>query len=413
MSSTTTAEMRILVLHQFYTTDAEAGISRFNVFAKYWRARGAKVTVISGSLNYITGKRSRTHGLFTRERDEASGADVIRVFSTAFGYRTFIGRMISYFSFFFSALVAAAFAPRTDIVIASSPPILIGFLGWCVAALRRAPFVFEVRDLWPDEIVELGYIKNKLLIGASHLLERFLYARPRGIIVNSPGLKELLVERKNVPAEKIGVVVNPAEAGREDKAGGSDIAWGEKNVLYIGAHSFVYDFDIMLDAAKNLPDLTFILVGDGRRKPEVLRRVKEERLQNVHCYSSVPRAAVAGIIHRADIGIVPLGGMRFLNYIYASKTFDYMAGGKPVVLVGGGVNAKLVIEDARCGVCVPPGKGDELQRVIVSLFTDQEGARAMGERGRRYLREHFSPEDLSEKYLGFLEPLVVPKRKRH
>ena len=400
--------MHILVLHQFYTTDAEAGIPRFNILAKRWRERGAEVTVLSGSVNYITGVRRKTKGLFSKEIDEKNDARIMRVFSTTFGlgYRTFLGRMASYISFFIFALFSSFFLPRLDLVIASSPPISIGFLGWCVSFFRRAPFVFEVRDLWPDEIVELGYIKNSALIGATHVLEHFLYARARRIVVNSPGLKEYLITKKSVDAEKIGVVVNPVEKGVAEREESSLIAWGKKNVIYTGAHSLVYDFDILLDAAKNLPEITFILVGDGRQKPELLKRVEHENIVNVHFYPSVPRAEVPRIVARADAGVIPLGHMKLLSYIYASKTFDYMAAGKPIVFMGEGINAALIRDEARCGVCISPGDREGLEKALISVLSGSEDSKAMGERGKRYLEEHFSAEKLGDEYLAFLEKTV-------
>lgn len=400
--------MRILVIHQFYTTDAEAGIPRFNILAKRWRERGAQVTVLTGSVNYITGARRKTKSLFSIETDEKNGARIMRVFTTALGmgYRTFPGRMASYCSFFLSALLSSFFLPRPDLVIASSPPISIGFLGYCIALFRRVPFVFEVRDLWPDEIVELGYIKNRLLIGASRALERFLYARAVRIVVNSPGLKEFLEKNKSVGAEKIAVVVNPSSAKESGKAAPSGIAWGKENVLYIGSHSFVYDFETVLDAAKELPETTFVFVGSGRQKEAMEKKAKREMITNALFYPSVPHAAVQGIIAEADAGIVPLGRMKLLRYIYASKTFDYMAEGKPIIFLGEGVNRVLVCEEAQCGVCAPSGDKEAIKQAIRSLFGNKGKMKEMGESGQRYLAAHFSANAQGDEYLSLLETIV-------
>lgn len=414
--------MRILVFHQFYTRSSEAGISRFNVFAEEWKEWGVQTEVITGSVNYVTGERKPIGflKLFSQEFDE-SAVHIVRTWSTSlgFGYRSFLGRVASYVSFLFSAFWAGMSVQKPDVIIASSPPLFIGFLGWIVALIRRVPFVFEVRDLWPDELIELGYIKNRFIIRISYMLERFLYARARRLIVNSPGLKLFLVEEKKVKSDLVGVVPNPVvpmeSSEAEVKSLRKRMQWeGKCVVFYGGSLSFVYDFDTLLDSAKEFlsyPEILFVVVGDGRQKAHLLKRVHEEKIFNVKILPSVPKKEFGTMLRAADIGIATLRDMRLLACVYATKVFDYMSASKPTVLLMRGVTSELV-HAAECGVPLEPGDKLGFCRAIDALSRDPLLRARLGESGARFLRQHFNRGALAEAYLELLKP-AIDKNKRH
>lgn len=404
------------MFHQFYTRLNEAGIARFNLFAKEWAENGVKTEVVASPINYFTGKRQSGRGIFWREKD--GGVSVIRAYATSIGYRTFLGRLLSYFSFLISSFIAGLFTARPDVVIASSPSMFIGLVGYGVSVFRRAPFVFEIRDLWPDEAIELGFIKNRLIIGLSRDLERFLYRKARFIIVNSPGSKEFLIKEKNVLADKIGVVENPVEV-KIDKTSGEaqkeKMGWRNKFVvMYSGNHSAVYDFDGILEAAKKLDsskDILFVLVGDGRQKPQIAERVKDEGINNVLLLPPVPKSEVLKMLSAADLCIAVLKEKRLLKYIYATKLFDYMAAGKPVLLAMEGVSAKLVCERANSGVCVKPGDALELADNIKKLSQDKRKLKIFGGNGQAFVKENLDSKLLADRYLKLLKPIIVPAGK--
>lgn len=414
--------MRILVFHQFYTRLSEAGISRFNVFAEEWKEWGVQTEVITGSVNYVTGERKPTGflRLFSQEFDE-SGVHIVRGWSTSlgFGYRSFLGRVASYGSFLFSAFWAGISVQKPDVIIASSPPLFIGFLGWIIALVRRVPFVFEVRDLWPDELIELGYIKSRFLIRVSYVLERFLYRRAKRIVVNSPGLKLFLVEEKKLSENLVGVVPNPVVPMEPSEAEVQSLRkrmqWeGKCVVFYGGSLSFVYDFDTLLDSAKEFlsrPEILFVVVGDGRQKGHLAKRIHDEKIFNVKILSPVSKKEFGVMVRAADIGVATLRDMRLLACVYATKAFDYMAASKPIVLLMHGVTNELV-RAAECGVALEPGNKIGFCRAIDGLSRDPLLRARLGDAGARFLKQHFNRRHLAEQYLELLKPAMSTKKKR-
>ncbi len=409
--------MKILIFHQFYTRLDEPGISRFNLFAKYWQGDGVGTKIIAGMINYQTGKKKEEHKgkFFAREKD--GGISVLRVFDSALGYRTFIGRIFSYFSFLFFSFWAGLFLSRPDIIIISSPPLFLGFVAYLISVFKRTKFVLELRDLWPDEVIELGYVKNPLLIKISYAIEKFLYGRADFIVVNSPGFKEFLMKEKNISEEKIGVIPNPAIFDLKLKSAGQlkkEFGWQDKFViLYAGAHSFVYDFNPLIEAAKNLQnkkDILFVLIGDGRQKPALVERVKKENIKNVRFLPAMAKNKVFDYIAAADVGVAPLSSMKLLKYVYATKIFDYMAAKKPVILAMEGVSADLVCREAKCGLCVSPGDAKAMESALLEFYSKCSEIKGMGENGYQFAKSNFSAEKLAEQYLRLLKPIIVPKR---
>ena len=411
--------MKILIFHQFYTSLNEAGISRFNIFADYWRKNGAEVWVITGDVNYMTGKKTQSNNwkIFTKEIDN-SGLNIIRAtsFSFGFSYRSFIGRLFSYFSFTLTSFLAGFFIPWPDVIIASTPPIFLGVSGWLLSFLRRVPFVYEMRDIWPDETIELGVIKNKLAINLSYKLEKFLYENSSLVMVNSPGVKEFLIKEKDVPAVKIGVVVNPIYQNLSKEKFSLREQFDLKNkllVVYTGSHSMVYDFDSLLDAAiilKDNPRIVFVLIGDGRQKASIERRIKEEKIENVISLPAMAKDRIPTILAEADICIASLKNMRLLRYIYATKIFDYMLAAKPIVLAMDGVSAELVCDSAKAGACLKPGDSHGLAEAIKLLSQSVLKRKSLGTKGLKFVQNYADPEKLALEYLKLLKPIIVPKR---
>jgi len=397
--------MKILIFEQRYTDPQEAGIGRFYYFAKEWLKSGHKVTIVAGKLSYVSGQK-----LPPLKSEE--NFKVLRVFDSTLGYRTFLGRLWSYFSYWFLALITSLFLKKPDVVIASSPPIFTGFLGFLVSRLKKASFVFEVRDIWPDEAIELGFLKNKILIRMSYWLEKFLYKNADFLVVNSPGIKEFLIKEKNVEGGKIVSVPNPVDINLfsfEDFSLRQEMKWGDKVVvLYSGAHSAVYDLDLILDIAKEIKDerFVFVLLGDGRQKRALIERAEREDIKNILFLEPVSKIKTAEYIFAADICIAPLKNKKLLQYVYATKLFDYMAGARPIILAGEGVSRKLVCEEAKSGICVLPEDRIAFQEALLNLANDPVKREKYGKAGRQYLLKNFRSEQLADSYLEVLQKII-------
>jgi glycosyltransferase involved in cell wall biosynthesis len=278
------------------------------------------------------------------------------------------------------------------------------------STLKRVPFLFEVRDLWPTFAIAVGVLKNSLLIRASEWLERFLYRHADRVMVNSPGYVQHVAERG---ARRVELVPNGADPDMFNVQEGGR-AFRESNhlernfvALYAGAHGMSNDLGVVLAAARLLadaPEVHIILVGDGKEKASLQAQAARMELSNVTFLPPVPKNGMAETLAGADACIAILKAIDVYKTTYPNKVFDYMAAGRPVVLAIDGV-IREVVEAAGCGVFVPPGDPQGLAEAIRRLAGDRAECAAMGQRGRRYVEAHFSREQSARKLAEILEEM--------
>ncbi len=249
---------------------------------------------------------------------------------------------------------------QVDLVWGTSPPIFQGVTAWALARLKGVPFLFEVRDLWPAFAIDVGVLRNPLLIKLSLWLERFLYRHADQMLVNSPGFVEHIAQRG---AREVLVVPNGVDPFMfdpyENGAGyrqQHDLA-GRYIVMYAGAHGMSNDLGVVLEAARLLqdqPEIAIVFVGDGKEKPALQAQAAQMGLHNVYFLPPVPKAGMAQALAAADACIAILKPIKMYATVYPNKVFDYMAAGRPVILAIDGV-IRQVVEEAEAGVFVQPG----------------------------------------------------------
>jgi glycosyltransferase involved in cell wall biosynthesis len=290
---------------------------------------------------------------------------------------------------------------NVDLVWGTSPPIFQGVTAWILARLKGAKFLFEVRDLWPEFAIAVGVLKNPVVIRLSEWLERFLYKHADRIIVNSPGFIDHVKTRGGRHVELIPngadpEMFKPADNGAEFRQShGLD----DKFVaLYAGAHGMSNDLDVVLDAAKIILSSTIsteelrtltrkiqiVLLGDGKEKAALQRSASEMGLTNLTFLPSVPKHEMPIVLAGTDACIAILKRLDEYKTTYPNKVFDYMAAGRPVVLVIDGV-IRQVVETAKCGLFAEPGNAEALANAICTLASDPKKGRTMGLNGRKYL----------------------------
>jgi glycosyltransferase involved in cell wall biosynthesis len=276
---------------------------------------------------------------------------------------------------------------RIDLVWGTSPPLLQVASAWALAWVKRVPWVFEVRDLWPAFAIAAGVLRNRLLIALSEWLERFLYRRADHIIVNSPGFTAYLLER-GVPEGKVNLVPNGVNPEMFDPAGDGAAfrqAHGLSSkfvALYAGAPGLATDLGVVLQAAAQLQGETavaFVFVGDGKEKPHLTRQAEQMGLTNVVFLPPVAKEDMADVLSGADCGIAILKPLPLYATTYPNKVFDYMAAGRPVVLGIDGVIRQVVEESGP--IAVPPGDAAALAERCGGW--PAIGAVAMGREGCR------------------------------
>ncbi|HVM70873.1 MAG TPA: glycosyltransferase family 4 protein [Anaerolineales bacterium] len=407
--------MHILLIHQAFAAIDEPGGTRHYELACYLAGRGHKVTIIASPVSYLTGT-SLPPPETAAANSQPAGVRVIRTYTYQALHKSFIHRVLAFFSFMASSFIAGLGVKQVDLVWGTSPPIFQGVTAWMLARLKRVPFLFEVRDLWPAFAIAVGVLKNPTLIRMSNWLERFLYRHADLVVVNSPGYAAYVRERGAWRVELVSngadpQMFDPADQGEEFRAA-NQIA-DKFVVLYAGAHGMSNDLGVVLEAAKIAAasaaarDVVIVLLGDGKEKPALQKLAVEMGLSNVLFLPPVPKTEMAAALAGADACLAILKPIEEYKTTYPNKVFDYMAAGRPVVLAIDGV-IRQVVEAAGCGVFVRPGDPAVLAQAIQQLAGDREASRQMGLAGRAYLVQHFSRSVIAEQLAEIVEGMPRP-----
>ncbi len=402
--------MHILLIHQAFAALNEPGGTRHHELARHLVSRGHRVTIIASPVSYLTGRRG-TRSQPELNQEEA-GITLLRAYTYTALHRSFVHRVFSFISFMVSAFLTGLRVRNVDLVWGTSPPIFQAGAAWALARVKRVPFLFEVRDLWPAFAVAVGVLRQPGLIRAAEGFERFLYRQADCVLVNSPGFIDHVRRRG---ARHIELVPNGADVTMfEANADGEDFrrahGLGSRFVaMYAGAHGLSNDLGVLLDAAallRSREDIVWVLLGDGKEKQALEMQAAALGLDNVLFLPPIPKTEMPAALAAADACIAILLPLLMYKTVYPKKVFDYMAAGRPVVLAIDGV-IREVVEAASAGVFTPPGSPAELARAVDQLAGDQESARAMGRNGRQYLKGHFDRQRLAEKLADILEQLVA------
>ena len=411
--------MHILLIHQAFAALDEPGGTRHHELARYLAAQGHRVTVITSPVSYLTGDHTSPPSPSPTKRGgsvipagvgERGEVRILRAYTYRALHRSFVHRVLAFFSFMATSFFIGLGVKNVDLVWGSSPPIFQGWTAWMLARLKRVPFLFEVRDLWPEFAIAVGVLKNPLLIRMSLWLEHFLYRHADRVMVNSPGFIAHVTEGG---AKRVELVPNGADPEMFDPAN-DGIAFrmihhleNKFVVLYAGAHGMSNDLGVVLESARLLtdrPEVRIVFLGDGKEKPNMQKQAAEMGLTNVLFLPSIPKAEMAVALAGTDACIAILKPLDEYKTTYPNKVFDYMAAGRPVVLAIDGV-IREVVEAAGCGIFVQPGTPSALAEVIRTLATDKEKSRRMGLAGRKYLEKHFSRSVIAEKLVRVLEEM--------
>jgi len=403
--------VRILVIHQFFLGKGDAGGSRWNEFVRYWAQEGHDITVIAGNLHYSTGRRyPGCRGRYIVARQEGPHVKVLRCHvSRGYTGGSRLGRAWALVTFTVSSIVAGILhAPKPDVIVATSPPLGVALTMWALSAWYRVPAVFEVRDLWPDCLAAEGLLANRLILRLLYKLEWIGYHRSRWVNVLTPAFERWLLERKGVPRSRISMIPNGADLdlmrpGPKENAVRRRLGLEGKFVVsYFGAHGRANALGQLLDAAAlvkdEMPDVRFMLVGDGPLKKDLVERAKREGLKNVVFVDAVDKARVADYINASDVCTATLMGIEHYKMYYPNKVFDYMCCGRPILIAIDGV-ARELVERAKVGVFAEPENPQSFRRALAALRDDPDLARRMAENGPPFVREHFSRETLARRFL--------------
>jgi glycosyltransferase involved in cell wall biosynthesis len=302
---------------------------------------------------------------------------------------------------------------KYDILYATSPPLFVGGAALALSYARRIPLLFEVRDLWPESAVALGEMTGTRAVGLAGKLEEMCYNRARRVVVVTDGIRRRLEERGF--GSKVALIPNGAntELFRQDEEGGAALRTdlgldGKFLVLYAGIHGLAQGLETVLEAARQLlsePGVHFLFVGEGPKKAELLALREDLGLTNVTMLPEQPRATMPAHLSAADVALVPLRRLELFQGALPSKMFDAWACGCPVLLSIEG-EAHRVLEQAGAGVFVPPEDASQMAAAILELKGAPERLRCQGERGRRFVEEHYSRRRLAARLERLLQESI-------
>jgi colanic acid biosynthesis glycosyl transferase WcaI len=415
--------MKILYISQYFSPEMGAPAARAVELSRHWASLGHDVTVLTGFPNHPTGVVPFDyHRKFRRLvfREQIDGVNIVRTWLLPFPNRKAHERMLNYSSFCLSAASTGLFLSRPDVVIASSPQLLVGLSGWWLAQWKRVPFVFEVRDLWPESLVAVGMGDgNSLLHKSLAKIAGFLYRHADRIVVVTPAFEDYLVNHWAVPREKISVVENGVETQLFAPQSSTDLsrelgAQDKFVVSYIGTIGMAHGLETIIAAAAQLrdthPEILFLVLGEGAEKERIVALAQERGLSNLKFLDQQPREKIPAYICASDVCLVLLKKTDVFKTVIPTKMLEFMSCARPVILGVDG-QARAILGQARGGLCIEPENSEALAKAILYLSANRETAGEFGRNGREYIIREFSRRQTAEKYIHMLEHLLsLPER---
>ena len=406
--------MRILFLTHYFPPEVNAPASRTFEHCREWVRAGHEVTVLTCSPNHPQGKVFPPYRNKLWQTEEIEGIRVVRVWIFLAANAGFLKRTASYASYALSAIFAASFLDRADVVIATSPQFFCGLAGYPVSRMKRAPWFLEIRDLWPDSIETVGAMKNRSALRFLQALERFAYRNADRIISVTdsfvPHIASCGAKRENVSVIKNGVDLSFfSEAGSYSEEFVDERLEEAFVAAYVGTHGMAHSLETVLKAAELLrerKDIRFLLVGDGAERERLLNICEEKALENVVMLGQQPKARMPAIWSKIDASLVTLKRSPVFQSVIPSKIVEALAMQKPVILAVEGESAAL-LRLAEAGVAIEPENASQLAHAVRRLADNPELRTRMGENGREFVERFFDRKKLAIQFLEVLEDARV------
>ena len=367
--------MKILFVADNFPPEVNAPASRIFAHCKRWAEVGHEVTVITTAPNFPAGRLFEGYRNRFYQRTEVEGINLIRVWSYIAPNEGFFARTLDFLSFALSSFLAGLFQ-RTDIILTSSPQFFVALSANSLAFVKRKPWVFEVRDLWPESIVAVGMLQKGWLYTLLEALELHFYRSAAAIIIVSEGFRKSLVDR-GISGRKIFTIPNGAELADfaptpRDKLLAAKLGMEGRFVVgYLGTHGLAHGLDLFLDCAPILASegIHILLVGDGARKDDLVARARAENIQNITFMNAVPRERVPSLLALCDAALVNLIASRTFQAVIPSKIFEAAALGCPILIGVDGV-ARELVEKYHAGLFYEPENRDAFVAAAMRLKAD-------------------------------------------
>jgi len=405
--------VHILFISHYFPPEVNAPANRTYEHARRWVADGHQVTVITGVPNHPRGEIFPGYENRWIQEENRDGIRVIRTWMYLGSSENVITRSLNYVLFAFTVLYASFLAKNPDVVVATTPQFFSGVAGLIVSRLKRRPFVLEVRDLWPDSIVQLLQLRRGILVRFLETIERALYKSTAGIVVNSRAFIDHIATF-GVPKERIALIYNGVDPSlfqvreRDPQLLQEYGLDGRFLVAYIGTLGMAHGLVTVLDAAellRDLEDVVFVLIGDGADRVRLEQEIRERGLENVRLLGLRPRSEIPRWLASIDVSLVLLRDIPVLETVVPSKIFETLAEARPVLVAGRG-EIRRMIEEAKAGFVIDPETPDQLARAIRYIRSHPEEAQTRAQAGRDWVAANFQRDDLARTMARFLEEVA-------
>lgn len=366
--------------------------------------RGNRIEVITALPWYRGHSVEEGWGGRLVRHEDTSWGHIVRIHPFPTTDKRQIARRLAAFAGFSALATALGRKGEADGVLAVSPPLTLGLAGLAVARARRAPFVFNVQDIFPDIAIELGVLANPLAVKAASRAERYCYEHASAITVLADDLHDNVAAKTSDPS-KVHVIPNFVDTewirplSRENDYRTRFELQGKTVVMYAGNVGLSQSLDIVIEAAAALayePDVVFVVNGQGAKRDEI--RQQARGLTNVVFVDMQPHETLPEVLAAADIHLVPLRKGLARSSV-PSKTYSILAAGRPLIAsVDLGSEVARIVEASGAGLAVPPDDAEALTKAIRRLLDAPEETHSMGEAGRRFVERHVSPTAVASEY---------------
>lgn len=390
--------MHVVMVYQHFMVSGVGSTKPYDL-ARYLQAAGHRVTVICGR-GYLSQGMKVPRGPLRR-----LDIDGLKVLCIGVDYRQkmgFLRRVNSFLTFTFMAMLTVLFMPRFDVLLASSTPLTVGLTGLVAKHLRRRPWVFELRDLWPDFPVRAGYLKNRALIAISRFFERWFYRSATTVTAISQRMCDYLLEL-GLPQRKVVFIPTGVDLSTALAASPNADWWQERGLenmlraVYLGAHGPANGLQYLLEAASHLrPEdrIKIVLIGEGVQKPMLMEQARKRNLTELIFLPTISRDLVPGILQGANIALMIDQVTPGAETSMPNKLFDYLAAAMPVV-TNNPAELWEHLDRAKCGLLVDNDRPEHLVEVLRRLRDDADLVATMGSNACKLAREQFDRQELN------------------
>lgn len=407
----TKSEMRIVVLSDNFPPEGNAPANRTFAHCREWVKAGHQVTVITGNPNFPAGKIYPGYRNRLWQSQDLDGIRVVRVWTYMAPNAGFLRRTLDYVSFALTGFFAGLFE-KADVIIATSPQFFTAIAGYLLSFLKRRPFIFEVRDLWPESIAALGAMKRGRIYKALEAVELFLYRKAAGIVVVTESFKRKM-ESRGIPSSKISVITNgidPAEAPSGPRNIKTELGISDRFlVTYAGTLGMAHGLESMLRAAAAAPaelGLHLLVIGDGAERVKLQGLCRGLASNQITILPPVPHSEILAILGACDAALIHLKRCDTFTEVLPSKIFEAAAVKRPILLGVQGEAQKLV-ERYGAGICFEPESAQAFLAAVREIQRAEVYSAA--QKGCEALASDFQRAKLASEMLAFISR-IAPSR---